>query len=384
MIGDSVYPDTMGGSHRHIYDLSTNLSKRGYIVTVYSPKQSKTSTNYEVINGFTIKRYKHHKGKVHSFIDFIIQPYKLFISENKCHLDIIHGHWPLTCYLIFKYIRLKKLPIRLIYTFHGPTCREYSYELKENFIIKKVFLSIVKHIENSVLKNCDSIQVASSYMKNEEISLYGNMNKIKQFPHAIDLEKFHLFPKNELYIFKNKYGFIENNKYIFTLRRLKKRMGIDVLLEAFAIVVNKYPSYHLLIGGKGDYIDILKNKARKLNIEKNVCFLGFIQDDIVPLYYAACDVCVVPSLDLEGFGLTTAEAMACGTPVIATKVCANIEILSGITPDFLVDIDKHQMADMIIKVIDIKDDLSKRLNQYVKSNYNWENFIIKIIQMYNS
>lgn len=52
MIGDSVYPDTMGGSHRHIYDISTYLSKiKGYDITVYSPQKDKYTPLEETING---------------------------------------------------------------------------------------------------------------------------------------------------------------------------------------------------------------------------------------------------------------------------------------------------------------------------------------------
>src|SRR5207249_11052699 len=59
-------------------------------------------------------------------------------------------------------------------------------------------------------------------------------------------------------------------------------------------------------------------------------FLGFIPDETLPSYYHAADVFVLPTRELEGFGLVTVEALACGTPVLGTPVGATPEVLSGL------------------------------------------------------
>lgn len=159
-------------------------------------------------------------------------------------------------------------------------------------------------------------------------------------------------------------------------------MGIQLLLEAFALVIKeKGNSYKLLIGGKGDYRNELEQMTKKLNIEKNVSFLGFLDENQLKYYYSASDVCVVPSLDLEGFGLTTAEAMACGTPVVATKVCANTEILNEITPDFLVELDSEKMAQAIIAASESNID-KQLLREYVLRTFNLNKTIATYEELY--
>lgn len=386
MIGDSVYPDTMGGSHRHIYDISTYLSKiKGYDITVYSPQKDKYTPLEETINGFTIKRYPKRKGRLASFFDFIINPYKMFKNEIK-HGNIpqiIHGHWPLTVLLIFIYVRRHNLPIKLIYTFHGPIIEEYQIELRVNKFIKSIFLFIAKRMESTVLKLSDHISTASNYMRNKAISLYGNSDKIKTNYLAIDLEKFHPIIHIPTRI-KEHINWDPSQKYIFTIRRLKKRMGIQLLIEAFRELIKKQDNFILLIAGKGDYQGELEKQVISLGLSQHIKFLGFLPDEDLSAYYSLSDVCIVPSLNLEGFGLTTIEAMSCGTPVVATNVCANTEILQGITPQFLCSLSPKDMATKIYEARNIKSQLSNKLRTYVESCYKIDNTIKGYLNLYFS
>lgn len=380
MVGDSVYPDTMGGSHRHIYDISKNLAKKNYHIVVFSPKNSDKALDKELVEGFEIWRYSRHKNKFIGLLNFLFGPLSLFklMAKTNDLPDTIHGHWPITCFFIWLYVKFKHLPIKLVYTFHGPVVEEYTLELGNSAISHKIFLKIVRKIESYVLKNSDVITTASHYMKTKEVGLYGNADKTVVNYLGIDEKKFDIISPNEYPHFFRKDDF----KYIFTLRRLKKRMGIQLLLEAFALVIKeKGNSYKLLIGGKGDYRNELEQMTKKLNIEKNVSFLGFLDENQLKYYYSASDVCVVPSLDLEGFGLTTAEAMACGTPVVATKVCANTEILNEITPDFLVELDSEKMAQAIIAASESNID-KQLLREYVLRTFNLNKTIATYEELY--
>lgn len=383
IIGDSVYPDTMGGSHRHIYDISTILNEMGHDITVYSPMNSADAMSEEIVNGFKVERYKRRKNKMLSFWDFIYKPFLLFKSDLKggyCP-DVIHGHWPLTVLLIFLYVRLKKLPIRLVYTFHGPIVEEYKIELKSNPIVKSVFLWLLKIVEAWVLKMNESISTASYYMMNKEISIYGNQNKISTNFLSINLDKFKI-EENIPDRVKNNIEWQADKKYVFTLRRLKKRMGIQLLIKAIDIIVKKHPDFILIIGGKGDYMDPLKQLVKELKIGDNVRFLGFLPEEDVKYYYSLSDVCVVPSLDLEGFGLATVESMACGTPVVATNVCANVEILNGITPQLLSSLNPEDMAEKIITGSRQKQALRKKLRAYIEGNFSLEKTIRGYMNIY--
>lgn len=380
MIGDSVYPDTMGGSHRHIHDISKLLAIKGYDVAVFSPMQKGVTSEREEIDGFTIYRYKKRKNKVFSLLDFLVNPYILFLRYVKTngYPDIIHGHWPLTCILVFFYCRLRKTPSRLVYTFHGPCFEEYNLELEGSGIIKKIFIRFVRIVERAVIEKCDAVQTASNYMKEKLINLYNCKEKVSVNRLFVDLDNFKICT-NEA---NRPIVFVPGYKYVFVLRRLKKRMGIQLLLEAIAIVIKSHPEIKLLIGGQGDYKEYLERLAYELGINNHVTFLGFLPEEELKYYYSFSDVSVVPSLDLEGFGLATVESMACGTPVVATNICANTEIVGNITANLLTSFDAEMMGQAIIKGVEMKQDLRYKLREYVETNFNPQGNIYRYEKMY--
>jgi SAM-dependent methyltransferase len=88
----------------------------------------------------------------------------------------------------------------------------------------------------------------------------------------------------------------------------------------------------LLIGGSGSLRTELEALAAALGVAAHVRFLGFVPDADLPLYYQAADCFVLPTRELEGFGLVTVEALACGTPVLGTPVGATPELLDPLDP----------------------------------------------------
>lgn len=380
--GDSIYPDSMGGSHRHMYELSRELLKQGEKVIVITP-QINEEPLFEIINDVIYYRYKKRKNKILGFIDFMWGPYKKYKKVKKMHnINLIHGHWSLTNFLIFLFER--KNDIRKIYTFHGPAFEEYEYELQINKIIKKVFLSIIKYTENTVLYKADQIIVASRYMKNKVEEIYSLNENINIIPVPTDTIKFS--PKYKSKSLAKKELELSDNLTILSIRRLQKRMGLENLLIAFKEVLKKENNVKLAIGGKGPYKEELINLANELGIGENVIFLGFIPEEILPLYYEASDIFVIPSIDLEGFGLVTTEAMSLGTEVIATPIGGNVEILKRFDPFYLTEgIEPKFIAEKIINIIDIKKgnfSYSDNCRSFVIENFSWEKNIKKILSSY--
>jgi len=97
--------------------------------------------------------------------------------------------------------------------------------------------------------------------------------------------------------------------------------GVDVLINAVAQVKKKVSNIQLVAIGKGDAIPEYIRLTAELGIADVVDFPGFVDNQDLPKYFAGADVFVLPSTNnSEGFGMVLAEAMACGTPVIGTKV----------------------------------------------------------------
>ncbi len=122
---------------------------------------------------------------------------------------------------------------------------------------------------------------------------------------------------------------------LLTVRNLVPRMGLDTLIRAMVRVRQAIPHVQLLIGGSGPLRAELETQVKTLGLEGCVRLLGFIPESALPDYYRAADLFVLPTAQLEGFGLVTVEALASGTPVFGTRIGATEEILGQLDPTLL-------------------------------------------------
>jgi glycosyltransferase involved in cell wall biosynthesis len=116
-------------------------------------------------------------------------------------------------------------------------------------------------------------------------------------------------------------------------------MGIDILIRAAGRLAANGLRFVVAIGGAGVERKALESLRSELGLEEQVHFLGRVPDADLPELLRAADLIVVPSRSMEGFGISTIEGLACGTPVIATDSGASPEILGPIDPALLVPAD---------------------------------------------
>lgn len=160
--------------------------------------------------------------------------------------------------------------------------------------------------------------------------------------------------------------------------------GIDVLLKAAAIYEKKLHGIQTLLVGHGGLWDTMQSLIKELNLQGVHC-LGHQDQDTVARIYNAADCSVVPSR-IEPFGLVAIEALACGTPVIATN--------AGGLPDFinesvgtLVPVDDHEvLAESLVREIKTKSKETKgpHANRYAFENFTWKQQVHKMIELYES
>ena len=100
-------------------------------------------------------------------------------------------------------------------------------------------------------------------------------------------------------------------------------------------VAHAVPGAHLFVGGTGPLRSELEARVRSLGLERHVTFLGYVSDEQLPIVYRAAEINVLPTVALEGFGLTAAEALAVGTPSMVTPIGALPEVVSPLSPALL-------------------------------------------------
>ena len=145
-------------------------------------------------------------------------------------------------------------------------------------------------------------------------------------PGSVDLARFDV--KVTRLAARRALGWPTDRPILIAVRRLTERMGLEVLIEAMKRVVRAVPEALLLIAGKGRIEARLERQIEDAGLQRHVRLLGFVPDDDLPLAYRAADINVVPSLALEGFGLTAAEALAAGAPSMVTAVGGLPEVVT--------------------------------------------------------
>jgi len=202
--------------------------------------------------------------------------------------------------------------------------------------------------------------------------------KLKVIPEGVDLEKFN---RNiDASDINEKLG---NERKILFVGNLHPNKGVHFLIKSFALVKSRINDVKLVIVGDGTLKYYLINLTKRLNLEKDVIFTGFVSDEELPKYYASCDIFASASV-LEGFGLIFLEAMALGKPIVAFNLASIPEVVgnAGILID---EINHEKFANAIIELLR-NDELYKEKSQIAFNRaklFSWEKVaeqFIKIIK----
>lgn len=340
-----------GGAEVYVQELAKRMVSKGDYVTVFSGNDGKSPRN-EVIDGVNIIRrggfyFVYPWAFVYYFTQFRGQ-YDIIID---CHNGIpfftpLYVKEPVICVVhhihqeIFK--RLLPLPLAIFARFLERDVMPYVY------------------------KNINFVTVSES--SKEEMIHYGMVGKgIEIVYNGVELKDFKPAQKSEV-------------PMILYLGRLKAYKSIDVLITAFKILMDQAPDAFLVIAGSGEEEKHLKRLAEQLGTLDRIIFVGKVSEaDKIDLLQKAW-VMVNPSF-MEGWGITTIEANACGTPVIAADVPGLRDSVKDFETGYLVSHgDTNGFAKRIISVIEdfkLRNKLSEKSIQWAQ-NFTWDKSVIKL------
>ena len=195
---------------------------------------------------------------------------------------------------------------------------------------------------------------------------------------GIDVEHFSPQDSSEL---RRELG-LDEKKVIVSVGRLVHRKGQDHLIESMPEILAKVPNAHLLIVGRGPYLEHLAKLVAVNKVENHVSFIGRVQYAELPRFICAGDVFAMPSrsrfagLEVEGLGIVYLEASACGLPVVAgNSGGAPDAVVEGITGLVVDGTNNTQIADAVITLLTNPQkckEMGDAGQAWIKENWRWE------------
>ncbi len=313
-----------------------------------------------------------------------------FIRQNDLDYDLFHSHYVDAGIVALDVAKEMGKPV--FFTAHslGAWKRDQMggnpEEMEKKFNFKHRINEEIRIFKNV---NAQSLTSIVQHEKLNELYHYDAENIII-IPPGVDV---HLYypPKEE----EEKVKTPLPEKYVFCLSRIDTNKGHDLLLHAWDIVRKKVPDVDLVIGGGSP-----KPKARELGVfasmdkiieeagmQERIQKIGYVANEMMRPYYQQAELFVMPSL-FEPFGMTCQEAMACGTPVIASKFGGIRNTIRDGYNGYLVDPSSPQeFANAIMKLL--KDDtqraiIGRNAHKVIMAEYSWEAIARRHLEFYET
>lgn len=238
-------------------------------------------------------------------------------------------------------------------------------------------------IDKRVVEACHLITTDSVFSKRQLQTIYKiNGNRVQVVYAGVDAR---FKPESVSQHLINKWN-LADKKIILTLGGLKARKNIKTLLEIFQHIVRFLgETVILVIAGSGPELTKLEMQATSLGINQQVRFTGFVAEADKVAFYNMADVYVSAS-SMEGFGMTPAEAMACGKPAVVSKAGSLPEVVEDGKTGFVVSTQEPELfAEKIITLLN-DNSLAQQFGQaglaHVKQNFRWDIVAQKTLTCY--
>jgi len=301
------------------------------------------------------------------------------VHEAKMHhVDLIHAHFAYPdgyAAMLAKKILRKPLVISL----RGCDI------LTEPSI--KYGVRLTRHLESYVrdaILFADKIMVASRAEYNEAVKIGVDVENIALVPNGVNIDKFN--PNTDGQVVRKRFG-LKDNLIVLFVGTLDPVKGTKYLLESVPIVLSEVPNVTFFIVGEGPERGFLEGLVKKLGVSESVIFTGRLEHSEIPLFLAACDLFVLPSLS-EGFSNATLEAMASGKPVIGTNIHGTIDqIRDGINGYLIESKNSYELADRVMRLLsdpEKREAMGKEGRKIVEHEFNMSLRVRRTIEVYQS
>lgn len=386
-----------GGMNVYVRELTRFLGREGVHVDVFTRSQDEHVPSVSHDLGY-FNRVVHvpagpehylPKADIWEYTDTFAQQITAFAEKKNITYDLIHAHYWMSG--IAGSLLKAHWGIPLLQMFHtlGLLKQQVAQSAEEHEGDYRI------NGEHKVMQAADRIIAATEAEREQLASLYGtDPRKVSIIPPGVDTHHFYPIPQDEA---KEAIGIPSKDRVALFVGRIEPLKGLETLVRAMAIVKQtcksfRCPHYLAIIGGdtEEDPDEMSAEMARiqalcqTLGLDDVILFLGKRGQATLPYYYAAAEVVVMPS-HYESFGMVALEAMACGTPVIASRVGGLAHLIKdGETGYFVPAQDPYALAEKL-RLVFVDTDLRMRLGaqaaEYARS-FQWEQITAQMLSVY--
>ncbi len=324
----------VGGMNVYVTYLARELAKAGCRVDIYT--RSDRAHGDEIVNITPFVRVVHveagpvdePKHELPEHVPSFVSGVEAFRSDHRLSYELIHSHYWLSGIAGSELSTNWGVPH--VSMFHTTALTKMLARNGEQEPQGRV------ESERSVMADANAIIVSTEQERSDMSRLYGtDPAKISVLPAGVDLELFRPAEKPEA---RRSLGLPEGN-VVLSVGRVEPLKGFDILLMAMASMDERSDTTVVIAGGDEEdspEFERLRELSQSLGLGDSVIFTGSVSQDELSVYYNAADVFVLPSY-YESFGLVALEAMACGVPVIASRVSGPRSFVKSGETGYLID-----------------------------------------------
>jgi len=358
------FPDFHGGSARVAAETSRRLAACGHEVTVLAPQAAGRPAE-ERHGQLTLLRALPRTALPESLLDVVTSRRAAKrLGESRFDLVVAH-HATVAVGVAGAY---PDVPLVLVY--HASPGKEARFAARRS--MKALALApYLSRVERRAVRRADRVLVLSDFSRSLLAEHRGAVEKALLVPGAVDLDH---FSPGDRATARSRVGVAAGAEVVFTVRRLDPRMGLETLVHATALLGRERPRLQVVIAGSGPLERQLHRVVGELDVGPHITLLGRVEESDLIDWYRAADVVAVPTQAYEGFGLVTAEALACGTPVVGTPVGATPELLGALDETLVAGgSDAPTLAAAFSAALDRSDDdFRRRCREYASARFGWD------------
>lgn len=379
-----------GGQNVYVRHVGEALAKQGWTVDMFTRQVSADQpTIVEHAPACRTIRLKAGpqefipRDELFEYLPEVVEQFLAFQQNQDDQYPIVHTNYWLSSWVGME---LKKhQPLIQVHTYHSLGVVKYR-SVPDIPLIGATRLAV----EKTCLETAERIIATSPQEKEHMRSLVSSQGSIDVIPCGTDIERFGSIDRAAA---RQQLGIAPETKVIFYIGRFDPRKGIETLVRAVAqSSLRDQANLKLIIGGgsrpgqsDGMERDRIEGIVKELGMSDFTEFPGRISDEALPVYYAAADICIVPS-HYEPFGLVAIEAMASGTPVIASDVGGLQFTVAPEETGLLVpakdDAGFAQAIDRILADPDWQKQLGQNARQRVEAKFSWDGVASQLSDLY--